>query len=158
MPIKRYLLLAFATFFVVLVCASIAAAAPLRSSEARLLEAVNQARATSGLQPLRFDAKLTRAARAHSMDMIKHQYFAHGPFARRLQNFGARLRFSGENLAWGKGSQATAAAIVREWLASPEHRANLLRPGFTRIGIGAFRARFNGYSGVAVVTADFGGV
>ena len=141
-----------------MVCASIAAAAPLRSSEARLLEAVNQARASYGLRPLRLDAKLTRAARAHSNDMIAHQYFAHGPFARRLQAFGAQLRFSGENLAWGKGSRARAGVIVQEWLASPEHRANLLRPSFTRIGIGAFRARFYGYSGVAVVTADFGGV
>jgi uncharacterized protein YkwD len=138
--------------------AGIAAAAPLRSSEARLLDAVNQARATYGLRPLRVDAKLTRAAQAHSIDMISHQYFGHGAFGRRLQAFGARLRFSGENLAWGKGPLARPKAIVQEWLASPEHRANLLRPGFTRIGIGTLRGTFNGYSGVAVVTADFGGL
>jgi uncharacterized protein YkwD len=46
---------------------------------------------------------------------------------------------------------------VRGWLASPGHRANLLRPGWTRIGIGARVGAFRGYSGVTVVTADFAG-
>ena len=42
-------------------------------------------------------------------------------------------------------------------MSSPGHRANLLRPGFRRIGIGALVGRFSGYSGATVVTADFAG-
>ena len=46
---------------------------------------------------------------------------------------------------------------MREWLASPEHRANLLRPGYARIGIGLVRGSFLGNGGATVVTADFAG-
>ena len=48
---------------------------------------------------------------------------------------------AGENLAWGTGSRGTARGIVAAWLASPEHRANLLRPSFARVGIGDLAAR-----------------
>jgi uncharacterized protein YkwD len=37
------------------------------------------------------------------------------------------------------------------------HRANLLRPGFNRIGIGAARGTFHGLPDALVVTADFAG-
>ena len=49
------------------------------------------------------------------------------------------------------------AAIVRMWLASPSHRANLLRRGFRRIGLAAAIGAFNGHDGAVVVTADFQG-
>ena len=60
----------------------------------------------------------------------------------------------GEDLAWGPPS---AAWVVSQWLASPEHRSILLRPGFRRVGIGALRGSFSGMSGALVVTADFAG-
>ena len=63
----------------------------------------------------------------------------------------------GENLAWGTGRLASARSIVGAWMASPGHRANLLRPGWNRIGIGALSGRFLGYRGATVVTADFAG-
>jgi uncharacterized protein YkwD len=85
--------------------------------------------------------------------MLRRNYFSHGAPGQR-----ARVRHTGENLAWGKGSFATPSAIVREWLASPTHRANLLRPGFDRIGIGALHGSFYGYGGAVVVTADFAGI
>ena len=47
--------------------------------------------------------------------------------------------------------------VISEWLRSPEHRANLLRPGFTRIGIGATQGSFLGNAGAVVLTADFAG-
>jgi uncharacterized protein YkwD len=50
-----------------------------------------------------------------------------------------------------------AATVITEWLQSPEHRANLLRPSFTRIGIGAAQGSFLGNAGAIVVTADFAG-
>jgi uncharacterized protein YkwD len=137
--------------------AATASAAGLTSTEAGLLGAVNQTRAAYGLAPVRFDATLERAARAHSADMLRHAYFAHGAFAQRLQAFGARGPFVGENLAWGSGNLAAPGSIVSAWLASPEHRANLLRPTFRWIGIGALAGTFQGHAGAVVVTADFGG-
>jgi uncharacterized protein YkwD len=66
-------------------------------------------------------------------------------------------RIAGENLAWGTGTSGTARGIVAAWLASPEHRANLLRPSFVRVGISEIVGTFRGYSGAHVVTADFAG-
>ena len=63
----------------------------------------------------------------------------------------------GENLAWGTGPYATARQVVRGWMGSPGHRANLLRPGWNRIGLGALKGTFGGYAGATVFTADFAG-
>ena len=115
---------------------------------------MNAARTSHGLAPLRLDHRLEWAARAHSSDMLHRQYFAHTGFSTRMQSSGASGRLFGENLAWGPVS---AQWVVSSWLASPEHRANLLRRGFRRVGIGALVGTFAGHSGEFVVTADFAG-
>jgi uncharacterized protein YkwD len=89
--------------------------------------------------------------------MIATDVFAHGAFARRMLRFDVTGRIAGENLAWGTGSAGTARAIVAAWLASPEHRANLLRPSFRRIGVGDLLGPFQGYGDARVITADFAG-
>jgi uncharacterized protein YkwD len=89
--------------------------------------------------------------------MLRQNYFSHGDFHGRMVAFGVRGGVAGENLAWGSGSYAEAKTIVAEWLASPGHRANLLRPGYTRIGIGLARGTFQGSGAATVVTADFAG-
>jgi uncharacterized protein YkwD len=122
-----------------------------------LLQAVNQTRAAHGLRPLRVDPTLVRAARAHSVEMLRENVFTHGDFHGRMVTFHVRGPQAGENLAWGNGSYAQTSAIIAEWLASPEHRANLLRPGWTRIGIGLVRGSFQGNAGATVVTTDFAG-
>jgi uncharacterized protein YkwD len=118
---------------------------------------MNQARTAHGLAPLRLDPRLQRAALAHSSDMMRRNYFAHGPFIPRLARFGVRGPRVGENLAWGVGSSADARHVVGRWLASPRHRANLLRPGFRRVGLGLANGRFAGHTGALVITADFAG-
>jgi uncharacterized protein YkwD len=127
-----------------------------RTSEGRILSAMNRVRASYGLRPLRFAAKLHAAARSHSADMIRRGYFGHGAFARRLNGFGVNAPLVGENLAWGSGPYGAAGTIVHEWLVSPEHRANLLRPGFRLVGVGSAIGPFAGQRAV-VVTADFAG-
>ena len=134
-----------------------AEAGSLTSREASILGVVNSVRTTHGLVPLRSDAPLIRAARSHSDRLMRTDVFTHGAFAARISASGARGPRFGENLAWATGSRASARAIVRAWLASPGHRANLLRPGFRRIGIGARVGTFQGYGGATVVTADFAG-
>jgi uncharacterized protein YkwD len=141
-------------FLLVSLLAPAALASPT-AGERELLTEMNRVRAAHGMPTLRVDTRLERVARAHSRDMLRRGYFAHGEFARRMTSFGARGRAVGENLGWGVGASGTARSIVEAWLASPPHRANLLRPGFRRIGVGRLVGSFAGYGGAAVVTADF---
>jgi len=105
-----------------------------------LLQAVNQTRAAHGLRPLRLDRTLVLAARAHSSEMLRENVFTHGDFHGRMVSFHVHGPQAGENLAWGNGTYSQPSTIIAEWLASPAHRANLLHPGWTRIGIGLVRA------------------
>ena len=143
--------------FVLAAAASAGVRTTKAGTAAGLLQAVNRTRAAHGLRPLRVDRTLVRAARAHSVEMLRGNYFAHGDFRGRMLTFHVRGPQAGENLAWGNGAYARPASIVAEWLASPEHRANLLHAGWTRIGIGITNGTFLGNGGVAVVTADFAG-
>jgi uncharacterized protein YkwD len=155
MSIKTKVLVAFVAVFALLGPAAGAQARTLTSSEASLLQASNGVRTSRGLAPLRVDVRLVRAARGHSADMMRRQYFAHGSVAGRALAAGARGPVFGEDLAWGTG--VTATWIVNQWLASPAHRAVMLRPGFRRVGIGITFGTFAGHGGAAVVTADFAG-
>lgn len=134
-----------------------ASTATLTRSESSLLTAMNEARAANGLRPLRADSRLERAARAHSSKMLRTGTFFHGAFSARIRRVGVREPHIGENLAWGKGTLSAARAIVRNWLASPEHRANLLHPGYRIVGVGALRGRFGGQRHTLMVTTDFAG-
>jgi uncharacterized protein YkwD len=154
MLMKTRFLVAFVAFLLLLATAATASARGLSSSETSVLRAMNAARTSRGLHALRVDYRLARVARAHSADMLSHQYFAHGSFFARLSNSGASGPVFGENLAWGP---ASASWVVSQWLASPEHRANLLRRGFRRVGVGALTGTFQGSAGALVVTADFAG-
>jgi uncharacterized protein YkwD len=129
----------------------------LRRSESSLLTVMNQARTAHGLRPLHLDNRLERAARGHSSAMLRTQSFSHGAFTARIRAQGVKAPCVGENLAWGVGSLSRARAIVATWMASPEHRANLLRPGFRTVGVGAIRGTFLGYAHALVVTTDFAG-
>ena len=127
---------------------------------------LNGKRRANGLRSLRQATKLVRAAQRHSRDMVAHSYFAHD--SRSGAAFSARIAKTGwmsgrdswvvgENLAWGGGSNATPRRIVALWMASPEHRANILKARFHVIGIGVANGVpvANGGAG-ATYTTDFG--
>jgi uncharacterized protein YkwD len=134
-----------------------AGTAALTPTESSLLTAMNEARRAHGLRPLRADGRLERAARGHSSEMLRSGSVYHGAFSARIRRVGVRAPRVGENLAWGVGSLSRARAIVSSWLGSPEHRANLLRPGYRIVGVGALRGTFSGYRGALMVTTDFAG-
>jgi uncharacterized protein YkwD len=134
-----------------------AAAASLREEERSVLNGVNAARSEHGLPPVTPSAPLERSARFHSRDMVARSYFAHGPFWQRMVRFGAGGPRLGEDLAWTAVPGNAPETVVRLWLASPTHRAVLLRPGFRRVGIGVAVGPFMGFDRVTVVTADFAG-
>ncbi len=154
---KKQIRIASSAVLFALALSGLAQGASLSTTETALVQAVNDVRAENRVQPLQVDVTLVRAARAHTAAMIRTDVLAHGSFASRMGSFGARGPRFGENLAWGTGSRAAARALVQAWLASPGHRANLLRPGFSRIGIGARAGSFAGYRSATVVTADFAG-
>jgi uncharacterized protein YkwD len=100
--------------------------------------------------------------------MATRGYFAHESadgtaFWRRIQrNYSSSGRSAwsvGENLVW-EAPELDAAEAIRLWMASPEHRANILTASWREIGISAFHAETapGAYSGgpVTIVTTDFG--
>lgn len=118
--------------------------------EIAIVRVMNSVRAANGVPPLRIGPALTRAARAHSVDMARRGYFDHGSFVQRLRRFGVRAPYVGENLASGT-RPLSAGAIVQMWVASPPHRQNLLDRGFRRIGVGVAGGSNR------LITADFAG-
>ncbi|MGW5903913.1 CAP domain-containing protein [Streptomyces althioticus] len=110
----------------------------LDRTTAEVVELTNRERARAGLPPLSRDPLLTTAARAHSADMVARDFYAHTapdgskPWDRAAAA-GSRCRTVGENIACG---QRSAAEVVRGWMNSPGHRANILKPEFTHIGVG----------------------
>lgn len=103
-----------------------------------VLRLVNQERANAGLNPVRWDAEATKAAKAHAEDMAGRTYFSHdtpegwGP-GDRVRIIGARTSWSGENIARGYSSPA---AVMTAWMNSSGHRANILRASSTGLGVG----------------------
>jgi len=55
-----------------------------------------------------------------------------------MESFGIRFSAAGENIAYG---QRTPAEVMKGWMNSPGHRANILSPSYTHIGIGLAKTR-----------------
>lgn len=110
-------------------------------AERQMFELVNDERASAGLSRLEWDDRLVPVARAHSEEMFRLKYFSHtspvvgSPFD-RLKAAGITYTRAGENLAY-----AQSVTIAHRGLMESEgHRENILRPEFTRMGIGVVSA------------------
>ncbi|MEU0195091.1 CAP domain-containing protein [Streptomyces afghaniensis] len=105
---------------------------------AAVTDLTNRERARAGLPPLAADPLLTAAAQAHSADMVARDFYSHTapggsrPWDRAAAA-GSTRRSIGENIACG---QRSPAEVVEGWMNSPGHRANILKPGFTHLGVG----------------------
>ena len=144
------------------------AASAMRVLESRVLVDMNRVRTAHGLAPLRASVRLSAAASQHSREMAHRGYFSHdsangGAFWRRIERFypsaGYRSWSVGENLLWSS-PDVDAAGAIKMWMASPEHRANLLNGSWREVGLSAVHApsapgTYHGL-GVTIVTADFG--
>src|SRR5258706_2533409 len=143
-------------------------AAAMSSLEQGVLGAINAFRTQHHLVRLRLSTALTTSAREHSHQMAAQGYFAHesadgSAFWKRIQRFypAGSLRYwsVGENLLWSSPDVDPGAAL-KLWLASPEHRANLMTARWREIGGSAVHATaapgtYNGLD-VTIVTTDFG--
>lgn len=112
--------------------------ADIKTIENEVVRLVNVQRSQAGLQTLTQNWQLSRVARYKSQDFIDKNYFSHtsptygSPFT-MMQNFGISFTAAGENIASG---QQSAAEVMNAWMNSPGHRANILSPVYTQIGVG----------------------
>jgi uncharacterized protein YkwD len=98
--------------------------------ERRMVELTNQARAAAGARPLQVDARLATTSRDWSCRMAAAGSLRHDP------NFAASGA-KGENVAWRSGGGPDVGLqLHNQFMSSPGHRANLLNPRWTRLGIG----------------------
>jgi uncharacterized protein YkwD len=110
---------------------------PRADLEARMLSWVNAERIKAGLNTLKADPELTAVGRKHSIDMFQRGYFSHvspdgkGPFD-RMHDDGVPFTNAGENIALAPTLDIAHNGLMN----SPGHRANILRPQFSRLGIG----------------------
>ena len=125
---------------------------------------VNVERRKHGRAKLRANTGLALAGQRHARDMVRKHYFAHDSrsgrdFKDRIVRTGytrGSAAILGENLAWGSHNLATPRAIVRGWMNSPGHRANILQPRFRHLGIGIVRAAPTSANNAATYAAEFG--
>jgi len=117
---------------------------PRQDLTARVVELVNQHRATLGLTQLIVTTPVTNAAVWKARHMARYLYMAHDDpappvtrtSAQRMEACGVTAGW-GENIAYG---YATADAVMQGWLNSAGHRANIERSTYRAIGVGAAAA------------------
>lgn len=139
------------------------------AAEARMLQAVNAARATArqcqgkdfaAAPALAWNGLLGKAARAHAQDMAAHNYFDHvSPDGKTLKNRAEAAGYTGwkrlgENIAAGYSDTEIAEAMAG-WLASKTgHCEALMDPAYKEVGFGYAPATGGQYS--AYWVQDFG--
>lgn len=110
----------------------------IKALESEVVRLVNVERSKHGLQALTENWELSRIARYKSADMAAKNYFSHtsptygSPF-RMMESFGIKYSSAGENIAMG---QRTPQEVMTGWMNSSGHRANILSPSYTQIGVG----------------------
>ena len=112
----------------------------LAPAEQTLFESLNRERTSRGLAALQWDNHLAEAARLHCQRMadsntLAHQLPGEPDMKARVTDSGARFAMVAENIAVG----ASTASIHDGWMHSPGHRANILDPQLTAVGIAAVR-------------------
>jgi hypothetical protein len=109
-------------------------------AERQLVELVNEARSQQGLGPVSWDPALASAAQQHAQwvarsPQLSHQYPGEPDLANRASSAGARFHEIAENVAEGQ----SVDQLHTEWMNSPHHRANILDPRITSIGVAIVR-------------------
>jgi len=122
----------------------VAGLADLAAVRKEMFERVNAARAAAGLEPVIADPRLATAAQKHADDMLARRYYSHltpeGLTPRdRIEDAGLFSNLVAENIAEGEFS---VAEVMDGWMKSAEHRANILNPRMTALGVGLAVGRF----------------
>lgn len=127
---------------------------PDPQAEQSLLALINHERTLAGLPPLQSDPDLADVGRQHAREMFALGYFGYtspttGEPADRLAVAGLSYALSAENIALAPTAEQAHEGLMN----SPPHRANILNPGFTRVGVAVLRSADHGL----MVTQQFAG-
>src|SRR5438105_1193693 len=102
---------------------------------------VNQDRAANGAAALAWSSSLARVAQYRAQDMLNRNYFSHYDpatgqlaFVQLLHLWGIPYSTAGENIAWS--TNPSMAGINTMFMNSPDHRANILKAAYHRVGLG----------------------
>jgi uncharacterized protein YkwD len=109
--------------------------------EEQVLTLINKERAKQGLTAVVHNPLLDQAAEKHAVQMTKVNTMAHDGIGDG--DPGERIRAEGFRNAWGENvavGQLTPEQVVREWMASPEHKRNIMDPNFKQSGIAQTQA------------------
>ena len=104
----------------------------------QVIKLTNLERAKAGCKALKLSSALRSAAQKHSTDMARKDYFSHtgkdgrSPFD-RMTDAGYAYSAAAENIAAG---QRTPTDVVKGWMNSAGHKANILNCTYTEIGVG----------------------
>jgi uncharacterized protein YkwD len=133
--LSSFLVAAF-VFFAVAYASAQSQALQRNDSERELFELLNRERAANNLPELLWDDAVFKAARKHALLMVdlnilEHQLPGEPGLEERLTAAGARFSYIAENIAIGKDSPTIHSAFMN----SPGHRANILSPRVTAVGI-----------------------
>lgn len=136
-----------------------------RGWESEILRITNVERQNAGLNPLVSCTRLANSALAHTNRMLEGKFFSHSDpgtgtaSVDRIRSTGyldsANSWGVGENIAMGYSS---ANATMVGWMNSPGHRANVLNPSFTHLGVGVNTGKWDAwYRSVATQNFGYGG-
>lgn len=123
----------------------------------KILVLVNGERQKENLQPLALSRELTVAAQGKAADMFAKNYWAHiSPTGTTPWEFitktGYQYIYAGENLA---KSFDNTDEVVKAWMKSPTHRANIMKPEYTEIGLAVHNGVLNNEE-TTLVVQEFG--
>ena len=131
--------------------------------EQAMLCLVNSARQQAGVAKLDDYRKLDGSADNKAGDILRCNQFSHEAcgrdflyWFRRAGYLNSSCWWAGENLAWGTGSLGSARSIMKAWLRSPSHRANLLSSDYVQTGISLRIGGLSGSSEAHVWVNHFG--
>jgi len=119
----------------------------------QLIALVNQKREENGLSALSISSELSTAAQNKAKDMFTKNYWAHNsPDGKTpwvfFKDANYNYVYAGENLARGFN---TSEEVTNTWMASPDHRANMLSQNYTEVGFAVETGKLNGEDTVLVV-------
>ncbi len=118
-----------------------------------VIDLTNVQRQENNLSTLTRNPVLDAAANLKAQDMARNSYFAHNsptgvsPW-HWFEQAGYSYVYAGENLAV---YFTDSSAVVDAWMKSPTHRANIVGPHYTEIGVGTAKGTYNGFDTVFVV-------
>ena len=116
------------------------------TDEDQMLTLINGARASAGLKPVVMDSRLRSIAESRSSDFVRNRYFGHniptacGQVFTMLQAQSIAYSWAAENIGWNTYGDADATQWQFDWfMGSATHKANILSPYATSIGVGAYK-------------------